>query len=145
MHSPLHRSLEERGFTLIELLIVILIIGILASIAIPSFLNQRGKANDAAAKSQVRNAETAAETYSIDHSGGYTSMTVAELRKIDPTLNETSHAELSIVGTPSATGYAIKSTTKATGDSFTVTRESTGTVKRTCTGTKGGCPLSRTW
>ncbi len=66
------RSKDEGGFTLIELLVVILIIGILAAIAIPSFLNQRGKAQDSAAKVQARTAETAAETFPIDHNGEYT-------------------------------------------------------------------------
>src|ERR1700758_1846354 len=65
------RSSDEGGFTLIELLVVILIIGILAAIAIPSFLNQKGKANDAAAKSQVKTLQTAIETYATDHNGSY--------------------------------------------------------------------------
>ena len=48
------RTGDEKGFTLIELLVVILIIAILAAVAIPTFLNQRGKAYDSNAQSMVR-------------------------------------------------------------------------------------------
>ena len=61
------RAEDEKGFTLIELLVVILIIGILAAIAIPAFLNQKGKAYDSNAKSDARTAATAEETYYTDN------------------------------------------------------------------------------
>jgi type IV pilus assembly protein PilA len=63
---------NEEGFTLIELLVVIIIIGILAAIAIPVFLNQRQKGYDAGIKADLRNAATAEETYLTDF-GVYTS------------------------------------------------------------------------
>src|ERR1700759_3043046 len=67
-----HRAHGQEGFTLIELLVVILIIGILAAVAIPAFLNQKGKAQDANVKSDVSTAQTAEETYNTNSAtGGY--------------------------------------------------------------------------
>jgi type IV pilus assembly protein PilA len=67
----------EGGFTLIELLVVIIIIGILAAIAIPTFLNQRAKGWDAASKSELKNLATALESYATDNGGSYADATVA--------------------------------------------------------------------
>ena len=58
---------NNKGFTLIELLIVVVIIGILAAIAIPRFASTKGKAFDAAAKTDLRNAMTAQEAYFSDN------------------------------------------------------------------------------
>jgi type IV pilus assembly protein PilA len=141
-----HRLNSEGGFTLIELLVVILIIGILAAIAIPSFLNQKGKANDASAKELARTAQTTAEAYATDHNGLYTGLTTKELVKVEKTINTSSTAGNAYIEDPggvsgvSATGYTVTATS-TNGDKFSIVN-SGGVVTRTCSGTGGGCTAS---
>ena len=104
MLARLYKAREEHegGFTLIELLVVIIIIGILAAIAIPVFLNQRQKGYDAQAKSDLRNLATLEETYLTDDPTTYTD--VATLTAAPYNFKSSKNA-----GTPVATFVTNKS------------------------------------
>ena len=142
MISKLRRRVEEeQGFTLIELLVVILIIGILAAIAIPAFLNQKSKADAAAAKTMVRTAATAIETYATDNNGSYAGATTSALNSYEPSIAIApgNGAYLSSV-TATGNSYTLVSTAPGSSALFTFTNNTAGSTHTCSPVGSGGCP-----
>ena len=135
----------QQGFTLIELLVVILIIGILAAIALPAFLGQRKKGQDAEAKSNARNLVSAVEScYATEQTYVPCVAAYADVADSGITIG-TDPGQANISG-QSATGYVVTAYSKSTGN-FLITKTAGKYVKPyTCTKSgEGACDANGNW
>jgi type IV pilus assembly protein PilA len=120
------RLRAEDGFSLVEILVVILIIGILAAIAVPAFLNQRSKAQDAHAKTSVTTAAKAMAVWQTEHDS-YAGALPADLITIEPALGQARGLDVS----SDARTYTVTVDSLA-GGAFAIERRSDGELVRTC-------------
>ena len=125
----------SRGFTLIELLVVVIIVGILASVALPGFLNQASKAKVASAKSLAAGAAKECQVFLVEGTGEFEQTTAGGNGVTIPPEGTCTPEE----------GGKFTATIESPEATFTATVSKEGGIAKTCTGDVEGCADDGTW
>jgi type IV pilus assembly protein PilA len=132
---------NEDGFTLVEVLVVCLIVSLLAAIAIPTFLGQQRKAQDADAKSTARNLVSHIEACRATTEDYSKCATAAALGTTGLPLVDGAPVADATVGVASATrdSFTVTAQSRHNSNTFSIRRTAGGATEHLCTGTGGGC------
>ena len=141
LYARLNR--DEQGFTLIELLVVILIIGILAAVALPTFLGQQRKAQDSSAKSDARNLVSHVESCFAGKQTYVDCDTAADLGTTGLAWG-TGQGQVSVTAS-AVDGYTIEAVSRS-GNKFRVVKAAGGAPTRECDSDgDAGCKPDGSW
>ena len=147
MHFLSRFRVGERGLTLVEVLIVMVILGGLAAVAVPTFTGQGSKGTDAEAKSLAVTAAKTIESCAAQNGGSYDQCSADALGSMEPSLRDAGE-RLTVVAGPRTYEIGVMSK-RDPSVSFTVSKAADGTTSRTCSTNedRGGCrvPTTGTW
>jgi prepilin-type N-terminal cleavage/methylation domain-containing protein len=141
--QPQQARTGERGITLVEVLVVVLVVAVLAAVALPLFLNQRTRAQDAEAKAMAATVAGTLVVWDHEHDT-FLGADVDGLAAIEPVIGSADGLTVSVT----EDGFTVRMESVSGsngGGPFTIEHDPSGTVRSCATARRGGCPDDARW